>query len=277
MERLSLEDLSWQLSVLARAVVYKNLSGAAQNIGLSQPQLSRILHRLESEFDSVLLDRSSRRKAAWTPLAHQIAEAYLKSARSLNGQVLKLLEGSEPKLIHMGTLEGLVPVALRFGHHILQQSGVQMLDLDVYDLNVLEEKFFQGDLDLIFTAREPGRKKYGYTRLLGYQTLQWREEGSADFSVMSSYEYAVKRGRAAAGSKSEAKSPRTLISNSLWVRRQWLKEYGGRGTTPSELHHARQTTKRAAAKTQDHEEEVYLFGQDALSPVFWKKLLEFKL
>ncbi len=158
MERLSLEDLSWELSVLLRAVVYRNLSGAAQNIGLSQPQLSRILHRLEAEFESVLLDRSSRRKAAWTPLAHQIAEAYLKSARSLNGQVLKLLEGTEPKLIHIGTLEGLVPVALRFGHHILTETAVQMLDLDAFDLNVIEEKFFQGDLDMIFTAASRAEK-----------------------------------------------------------------------------------------------------------------------
>jgi DNA-binding transcriptional LysR family regulator len=267
MERLSLEDLSWELSVLSRAVVYKNLSGAAQNIGLSQPQLSRILNKLETELGSVLLDRSSRRKAAWTPLAHQISEAYLKSARSLNGQVLKLLEGSEPKMIHMGTLEGLVPTSLRFGHHILMHTGVQTLDLDVFDLNVLEEKFFQGDLDLIFTAREPGRKKYGYTRLLGYQTLQWHEgKAASEFNVMSSYEHAVKNQRASA--KAEASQTRTLISNSLWVRRQWLKEYGGRGTTPSELH-----SKKQAVKGGDHEEEVYLFGQDTLSSSFWGHLL----
>ncbi|MDR3608316.1 MAG: LysR family transcriptional regulator [Oligoflexia bacterium] len=269
MERLSLEDLSWELSVLSRAVVYRNLSGAAQNIGLSQPQLSRILHRLEAEFESILLDRSSRRKAAWTPLAHQIAEAYLKSVRSLNGQVLKLLEGTEPKLIHIGTLEGLVPVALRFGHHILTETTVQMLDLDVFDLNVLEEKFFQGDLDVIFTAREPGRKKYGYTRLLGYQTLQWHAfKNESEFSVMSSYEYAVKSNRAA---KTETSQPRTLISNSLLVRRHWLEEYGGSGTTPSELH-----VRKQSPKSGDHEEEVYLFGQDSLSVGFWKKLNELK-
>ncbi len=108
--------------------------------------------------------------------------------------------------------------------------------------------------------------------MLGYQTLQWlSSKNDSEFSVMSSYEYAVKSNRAPAV-KAEAAPQRTLISNSLLVRKHWLEEYGGRGTLPSELH-ARKQSPRGG----DHEEEVYLFGQDSLSPGFWKKLNELKI
>lgn len=270
-----LESLSWELSVLARAVTYKNLSGAAQNVGISQPQLSRILGRIESQLQAVLLDRSSRRKAAWTPLAHQLAQAYLKSSRSLNGEIAKLLEGSEPRLIHIGTLEGLMPLALRFGHHVLTKTGVSTLDLDVFDLNDLEQKFFQGDLDLIFTAREPGRKKFSYSRTLGYQNLELLGGDETPFVVMSSYEYGIRSARPSRKTEPSSSS-KVLISNSLSVRKRWLEEFGGAGTLPSEVRSSKKDARREKGARVLKEEEVYLFGQDHLSPPFWEKLAQFK-
>lgn len=273
MDHFSLEGLSWELSVLSKAVAYKNLSGAAQNVGISQPQLSRIVGKLESELRGVLLDRGSRRKSGWTPLAFQIAEVYLSSVRGLNSEVQKLLEGSEPRMMHVGTLEGLIPLATKFGHHILNQTSVETVELNVYDLNVLEEKFFKGDLDVIFTAREPGRKKYQYCKVLGYQSLELMESNDK-FRVMSSFEFGVSevkagRNKSKKGANVEA---RTVISNSLAVRRQWIENFGGEGTLPSPVRSSKKGTSTGKVVEED---EVHLFAQDYVSPTFWEKASKF--
>jgi DNA-binding transcriptional LysR family regulator len=275
MDHFSLEGLSWELSVLSKAVAYKNLSGAAQNIGISQPQLSRIVGKLESELRAVLLDRGARRKSGWTPLAFQLAEVYLKSVRGLNSEVQKLVEGSEPRLLHIGTLEGLIQLAVKFGNHILTHTGIEAVEMNVYDLNVLEEKFFKGDLDVIFTAREPGRKKYQFSRHLGYQSLEL-VESSDKFRVMSSFEFGVneiKSARQSKGKKSEALGPKTIISNSLAVRRQWMEACGGIGTLPSAV----RSSKKGAASANKvvEEDDVYIYAQDSLSPTLWEKASKF--
>jgi LysR family transcriptional regulator, transcriptional activator for aaeXAB operon len=274
MDHFSLEGLSWELSVLSKAVAYKNLSGASQNVGISQPQLSRIVSKLESELRGVLLDRGSRRKSGWTPLAFRLAEVYLKSVRGLNNEVQKLLEGSEPRLIHIGTLEGLIPLAIKFGHHILGHTGVLTLDLNVYDLNLLEEKFFKGDLDVIFTAREPGRKKYQYSKHLGYQSLELQET-SEKYQVMSSYEFGVTEIKTARQSKSKkgaAPVGKTVISNSLAVRRYWIDTYGGMGTLPSPVRSGKKGSSTAKVVEED---EVLLYAQDYVSPSFWERASKF--
>jgi hypothetical protein len=89
---------------------------------------------------------------------------------------------------------------------------------------------------------------------------------------MSSYEYAVKGNRGQQAKADAAHGGQTLISTSLWVRRQWLRQYDGKGTIPSEIH-----PKRQPAKAGDHEEEVYLFGQDTVSPALGMRMVEFKL
>jgi hypothetical protein len=247
---------------LVRAVSYKNLSGASSNIGLSQPQLSRIVGKLEGELGAVLLDRSSKRKSGWTPLAHQLADAFMKSNRIFNADVQKLLSGTEPKLVHIGSLEGIMPVALQFGRQLLEKTGVQTLDFDVFDLNVLEELFFKGELDVIFTIREPGRKKYKFQRPLGFQSLEKVHNKSGKYRVMSSFEYGsmvshgAARKTAADGVNTESK---TVISNSLVVRRNWLEQFGGEGTLPSSV--------RSAGEI-----EVFLFAQDHFSAELWKTL-----
>jgi hypothetical protein len=275
MDHFSLEGLSWELSVLSKAVAYKNLSGAAQNVGISQPQLSRIVGKLETELRAVLLDRGARRKSGWTPLAFQLAEVYLKSVRGLNSDVQKLIEGNEPRLLHIGTLEGLIQLAVKFGNHILTHTGIETIEVNVYDLNVLEEKFFKGDLDVIFTAREPGRKKYQYSKHLGYQSLEL-VESSEKFRVMSSFEFGVSEVKGARQSKSkkgEEQGPKTIISNSLAVRRQWMESCGGIGTLPSPV----RSSKKAAATSNKvvEEDDVYLYAQDYLSSALWEKAAKF--
>jgi hypothetical protein len=275
MDHFSLEGLSWELSVLSKAVAYKNLSGAAQNVGISQPQLSRIVGKLESELRAVLLDRGARRKSGWTPLAFQLAEVYLKSVRGLNSDVQKLIEGNEPRLLHVGTLEGLIQLAVKFGNHVLSNTGIETIEVNVYDLNVLEEKFFKGDLDVIFTAREPGRKKYQYSKHLGYQSLEL-VENSDKFRVMSSFEFGVsevKNARHNKSKKGEQQGPKTIISNSLAVRRQWMESCGGIGTLPSPV----RASKKAAASSNKviEEDDVYLYAQDYLSSALWEKAAKF--
>lgn len=279
MDHFSLEGLSWELSVLSKAVAYKNLSGAAQNVGISQPQLSRIVSKLERELRGMLLDRGSRRKSGWTPLAFQVAEVYLKSVRGLNTEVRKLMEGSEPRMIHVGTLEGLTPLSIKFGRHVLDHTGVQAIEINVYDLHVLEEKFFKTDLDLIFTVREPGRKKYQFSELLGYQSLE-SVETSAKYKIMSSFEFGVSEISVARQSKSK-KAPhpdqpkaKTIISNSLGVRRLWIEEYGGAGTLPTET---RPTKKSPPTPHKIIEEnEIHLFAQDTFSSAFWEIASKFQ-
>jgi LysR family transcriptional regulator, transcriptional activator for aaeXAB operon len=76
------EGLHWPLSVLARAVHYKNLTSASSHVGLSQPQLSRLVSQLEKELNVTLLDRSARRKSGWTPAAHRVAQIYAISSKN---------------------------------------------------------------------------------------------------------------------------------------------------------------------------------------------------
>lgn len=277
MDHFSLEGLSWELSVLSKAVAYKNLSGAAQNVGISQPQLSRIVGKLESELRAVLLDRGARRKSGWTPLAFQLAEVYLKSVRGLNSDVQKLIEGSEPRILHIGTLEGLIQLAVKFGNHILTSTAIETVEINVYDLNVLEEKFFKGSLDVIFTAREPGRKKYQYSKLLGYQSLELLES-SDKFRVMSSFEYGVsevKNARQSKAKKGEERATKTVFSNSLAVRRQWMETCGGIGTLPSSVRSSKKQTVSTSHNKVVEEDEVYLYAQDNLSAAFWEKASKF--
>ena len=55
-----MQNFSHEFSVLRRAVAYKNLTAASQNIGISQPQLSRIVAKLEQELDVKLLNRDRK-------------------------------------------------------------------------------------------------------------------------------------------------------------------------------------------------------------------------
>lgn len=220
-----METLHWPLTILSKAVHFKNLTGASAHVGLSQPQLSRLISQLEKEFDVTLLDRSTKRKSAWTPAAHRLAEVYAANARKLQNSIHEVVAAQIPTHVNVGTLEGLSDIALKTAHELLENSKIREVELDVYDQNDLEEKFFNGDLDIIFTSREPGKQKFKHVLEVGFQSLD-RVDKNDKFSVLSGYEY---------GRLKKKPENKILISNSLSVRRHWLENYGGQGVMPSEV------------------------------------------
>jgi len=253
-----MEPLHWNLSVLARAVHYKNLSGASAHIGISQPQLSRIVSRLEDELKVVLLDRTVRRKSGWTPVAHKIAETYARSSRKLSQSLSQLVSDQHISQLSVGTLEGLGELASRFCHQVFEQTRVQLIELDVFDLSELEERFERDQLDLIFTAREPGRQKFKNLRLLGYQSFD-KLGGNSELKTLSPFEHT-----SSASKQRSLKRTRALVSNSLAIRRFWSDRFSAQGLFPSPI--------RERKLGVDGEVPVIMIGSDLLNPSMWQKL-----
>lgn len=250
-----MEYLNWELSVLSRAVAYSNLSGAAAQIGVSQPQLSRIIARLEADLAIQLLDRDAKRKSGWTPTAFKLAEIYSKAFKAFTGDVLKIADDSRPTHVRVGTLDGLVDLAMKFCQVLLALPRTHIVELKVYDLSVLEEFFMKGDLDFAFTSREPGAKKHRFVQTLGYQTLT-ETKTKGDVKVLSPFEYATTHHDLVHDAKDKI-----LISNSLVVRKRWIEEFGGTATLPSDV--------RARKSPKEDEIPVLLLGQDTMNKKLW--------
>jgi hypothetical protein len=254
--------LHWEMSVLSRSVAYPNLSRAAVHVGLSQPQLSRIVSKLESEFQLTLLDRSARRKSGWTPAAFKLSEVYANSQRKLESEIHKLVKAAEPTQLRIATLEGLSSVASQFCRFLLQSTSVSTVRLDVHDLNAIEELFLSGELDLILSSREPGRRKFKYSKELGYQTLDLISPSVSKknpaVQVYSTFEYGTKL-----GADSEEDANKFFVSNSLELRKTWIRQFGGKGTIPSEIQKQR---------PPHGGETVLLIGSDTLSLPLWQQM-----
>lgn len=222
-----MEYLNWELTVLSRAIAYTNLSGAASHIGLSQPQISRIIARLEEELDIVLLDRDTKRKSSWTPAAFRLCEIYNRTFQQFRSDVQQLGAEAEPSAIRVGSLEGMIDIAAEFCSNLFNSTSALTVELDIADLDDLEETYFKGGLEFLFSLREPGKKKLTHSKLIGHQSID--EHGPPQGRhVMSSFEYATQ----IAGHKKRS-DERVLISNSLSVRTKWIQKYGGHGTIPS--------------------------------------------
>ncbi len=249
-----MDTLHWPLSVLTRSIAYKNLTGASAHVGLSQPQLSRLISQLEKEFSVTLLDRSARRKAAWTPAAYRLAEVYSQNSRRLESALREALEEQFPPHIHMGTLEGLGTLALKAAHAILDHSKAKTVQLDVIDQDDLDAKFLNGDFDIILTARMPGRAKLRHFLELGVQTLE-TVESSKQFCVMSPFEY---------GQQKRKSGTKTFISNSLALRKLWFDEFGGYGVVPS-------TVQKSV---ESDPIPVLVISPDSLNESVWKVVKE---
>lgn len=258
-----MDRIGYELSILARAVAYKNLSGASSHVGLSQPQLSRIIKKIEENFGIVLLDRSAKRNATWTREANRLAEFYTKKMRVFDQELLALIGETYTRQLTIGTLEGVSKIALQFVRNLFEKAGIRIIEIDVFDLDRLQELFTRGELDLIFTTREPGKKKFQNIRELGYQSLDLNNSNS-HYHVVSTFEYSVRRDKFKDAEK-------LLISNSLAMRRDWFEEFGGMGTIPSKL-------KKVKGSKLDTE-RVMLIGADTLSPAVWDviKKIEFEL
>ena len=265
-----MDNLHWQLSILSKAIHYKNLSGAASHIGLSQPQLSRIVSKLEGELGVVLLDRTARRKSGWTPVAYKIADTYFQSSRKLTQSLQELKSGDQLTQISIGVLEGLMSLAADFCHQLTKNPKIQMIELNVYDLSELEERFEKDELDLVFTCREPGRHKYKNVRALGYQsiskmtTTKASPESGEAVKVFSQYEFA----QAMHNRRTTPKDLQFVLSNSLAMRRLWIDNYGATGFVPSEV------KKR---KSDPADVPVVMIGSDLMTPAVWEKFEQIRL
>lgn len=248
-----MDTLHWPLTILSKAIHFKNLTGASTHVGLSQPQMSRLISQIEKEFDIVLLDRSAKRKSSWTPAAYRLAEIYSQNIRKLHNSIQDAIAAQIPTQVNIGTLEGLKFLSLDVAHTLLEDSKISAVELDVYDSNELEEKFVNGDLDLIFTSHEPGKQKFKHIIEVGFQSLN-KIETNNTFSVLSSYEF---------GRLKKKPDNKIFISNSLSVRKYWLETYGGSGTVPSAV-------KKAKGRDQI---PVLIIGAELFNDKIWRAVV----
>jgi DNA-binding transcriptional LysR family regulator len=253
--------LHWEMSVLCRAVGFPNLTAAADNIGISQPQLSRIVAKLEAELEVSLLDRSSRRKSGWAPTAHELASTYARASESLEKQIRALSGETRPDIVRVGALEGLADLAASFCQSLQKRCEVRTVELNVHDVQPLEDHFLKGRYDLIFVSRMPGRKKPRFERLLGFQVLEPAGKSGGPL-VLSSFERVS--GKDVRGQDIDTRGAgQFLVSNSLAVRRHWLKTGAGRGLLPS----------RMTARGGSHDAAVRLIGAEGLPAKLWKSIV----
>lgn len=250
-----MQAIHYELSILAKAIHHKNLSAAALHVGLSQPQLSRIIAKIEDELQVVLLDRSAKRKSGWTVPANQVAEIFEKSQRRLETELKTVSNNEMVAELHIGTLEGLAIFAMKMAQICFEKVALKKISLDIYDLSELESHFLSGDLDVIFSSKTPGRQKYKHLLEIGYQRLD-KVETNKNVHVMSTFEYNRTPER------ERHQNNHLLISNSLMIRKEWLEKIGGAGFLPSEA-------KKGKAKDQ---EPVLLIGSELLSPQLWSQI-----
>lgn len=256
MQRARIEGLLWELSVLSRAVVFKNLSEASRPLRISQPQLSRLVARIEQELSVSLLDRSSRRNSAWTPLAQRMGVAYREQLESASLRLERVARESEPRAISIGTLEGVADVAAAMACRLLSAPFMHEVTLMVGDLTDLESQFLKGDLDLLLSFREPGTRKFRYRLELGYQTLDRKGLAGATIQALSPFERQLLNRRVR---RPKEVSGKQLITNSLIVRR-WAIDRGiAAGNVPSPI-----SDQRLPGGVP-----VILLGQETCTPGVW--------
>lgn len=252
-----MNQIHWNLSILTKSVHHKNLSAAADHVGLSQPQLSRIIAKLEEELKVVLLDRSVRRKSGWTKAAFALAEIYSRAEHKLESEIQSLTTSQLSAELNIGTLEGLSHLGLEFAHKLFAQGEIQIIHLDIYEIGELEEKFEMGDVDVILSFRVPGRQKYQHTLEIGFQSVQPVEK-SNEFQIYSPFEFTKTNPR------HKKTTEKVFVSNSLNLRKTWLDRFGGRGNLPTDVSPTR----------NKGEDPVYLVGSELMSPLMWDKVAE---
>ena len=247
--------LAWELSVLERSVKFPNLSVAAQHIGLSQPQISRTIQKIEAELEITLLDRSSKRQSHWTPEALKIAEEFQNTRRDFRSMLFKNFHKNEVFDVKLGCLEGLSDVASKFARSIFKNKISHQVEIHVYDLNELSEKFHAGELDIILSSRTIGGNITKH--ILGYQILSYTGDPSHPLHILSPSEKAL-----SLHSHKKPKAPATrLISNSLAIRKSWMDTPEAYGSVPSKLFKEKVKSEKNAIC-----EPVLMIGSEKLPP-----------
>lgn len=250
-----MQNLTYELSVLTKAVQHKNLSAAAVHIGLSQPQLSRLIAKIEAELKIILLDRSARRKSGWTPLAQELALTFSKGMSRLETEITSLAQERDITELRIGTLEGLADIACTFTKQCFDKMGIKVIYLDVLDFRDLDSSFLSGNLDLIFSVRAPSKQKYSHMLEVGYQQME-DVTTDKDYMVCSPFEYT------GLDKKSTGAPSHAVVSNSLLVRQKWLHDIGGTGVLPTDA-------KKGRGKGYF---TIYLIGSELLSPKMWEQI-----
>lgn len=252
---MMLQNLTYELSILVKAVQHKNLSAASVHVGLSQPQLSRLVAKIEADLSVILLDRSAPRKSGWTPVAQELALTFNRGLGRLQNEILAIAHDSEPTELRIGTLEGLANMASQFTQECFQQLSMKTVFLDVLDFKDLDSEFLSGNLDLIFTVRSPSKQKFHHQIEVGYQQLE-KISTNKDLYVYSPFEYV------GIDKKSLEPVKNILICNSLALRSHWLHNLGGTGSLPVDA-----KTGRGKGFYS-----VFLIGSDLLSPKLWNSI-----
>jgi hypothetical protein len=254
-------QLSWEFEVISRAISYPNLSVAASQIGLSQSQLSRILKRVEEALGLTLLDRDSKRKVSWNPIAHDLVSKFLKASRQWDADLQHFTAETEhKKRLRIGCLEGVSEAVVDFVSSLIHKEGeLEEIDLDVLDLSDLEKQFFEGEFDLIFTSRSPGKKKFTHSIVLGFQKFE-NFKGSSDWVVRTPFEMA--------NDKKMKQSKKRILTKSLWVKRLCVEKLKASAAIPSRL-----KSLSSGRTSQDISESlVFLIGAEELSRRIWSSV-----
>jgi molybdenum-dependent DNA-binding transcriptional regulator ModE len=251
-----MHDVHYRLSILAKAIHHKNLSSAADHVGLSQPQLSRVIGKLEEELQVVLLDRSVRRKSGWTTSARQLSEVFVQNEFQLNSAIQKILGTQLYSTLRVGALEGLATLAMYYVRALFNETEIKEIHLDIFEISELESRFEARELDLIFSFKVPGRQKHENSLEVGYQSIT-SIDNDGEFLVYSPYEFSQQK------IKEKKLTKKVFLSNSLFLRKQWLKKFRGTGFSPS----------RILLKPSEGKFPLYLVGSELLSPQLWDRVL----
>lgn len=243
-----MQPLYASLEILSKAIKYKNLTGASLHIGLSQPQISRHINKLEEDLQLNLLFRGSKRHSVWTPAAHELAAVFERSHQKLTHSIQELQLDSQPTQLHIGTLEGLYYLATHLAHWVLENTTTKVVQVDVFDQHEMEAQFTSGELDMSFTSRIPSKQKLKHVLELGHQSFE-DYDSNKDYRVYSAYENTQDR---------RQHRRKLLVSNSLGVRKQWLESYGGKGRLPGQL-------------SKKGELPVLLIANDLINPYIWEQ------
>lgn len=251
-----MQHIHYELAVLSKCVHFKNLSAAAIHVGLSQPQLSRIISKLEEELKIILLDRSAKRKSGWTPLAFDLAKLFEKNSQRLEIELANLTKKENLSELRIGTLEGLSNIAMNLAKIGFDDIGIKRIVLDIYDMSDLEANFLSGNLDMILSSRAPGKQKFKNIYTIGYQNFE-KIETNSNYSIFTPFEFNKRE------KKLKTLPINILISNSLSIKKDWLKNYGGSAQIPIE-------PKKGAFSNA---EPVLVVASETLGPVVWEKLI----
>lgn len=258
---MKLERLAYELSILSRVIAYPNISTASLQVGISQPQISRIIKKIEDELEINILERQSKRHSSWAPIAYKITESFNDYKSRFEEHLKSLTHSEEYEEIKIGTLEGLIPFSIQLAELLFKKTSLKIIKLHVYDRDFLDESFLKGNLDLILTFNPQLKRKSNYEIILGYQTLENIKNDGA-YLVKSSFEFTSSHLK-----KTNYKLKKTLVSNSLEIRKSWIQKYGGEGILPSSV----------SLKAYKGASPVVLIGHESISVKLWHTIQDLRL